>query len=186
MPAKRHKAVAATAAEEDRGPHADPVKIGDTRVDIDAFLTRDYGDIEEASEELPGLIEYINQEYQYAVEDKLNLRQEVKTRAAEIIRDIRQPGMWERLGFAGKLTEKGVEAAINLDEHYLTLTEKYHRMVGRCGRLANMMTILQVKLDLVRSVEATKRKLVPDVDGLPRRHRHADASEEEDGEHEET
>jgi len=167
---------------EDVGPHAKPLKIGDTKVDIDSYLTKDYADISEASEDLPGLIEYINQEYQYAVEDKLNLKQEVKTRASDLFRDLRKPGVWEECGFVGKITEKGVEAAINLDEHYLELVQNFNKKVARCGRLANMMTMLQVKLDLVRSVEATKRKLVTDVDGSRRRSARYDDDDDEGAE----
>lgn len=156
-----------------------PLKLSGEIVDVGECLGKDYPDIAEASEELPGLIEWINMERQGLVEKRLNLKFAVRRRSAEVFMALRQPGAWEEHGYTGKPTEKALEMAVELDEDRENLILKYNRTASWVLRLNTTLEALQTKLDLVRTVEATKRKTVRDTDLDDRRPKNHEEEDEE-------
>ncbi len=149
---------------KENSPQIRPLKLGQDTVDLHHWLRKDYPDISEASEELPGIIEFINMELQGLVERRLNLKQAIKRRAAELFLALRDPETWEQSGYKGKSTEKALEMAVDMDEDREKLIREYSKITAWVGRLEGTLEAFQVKLDLVRTVEATKRKVTPGND----------------------
>jgi hypothetical protein len=136
----------------------DELELGGQRVDLNYYFTQEYTDIGQAAAELPNLIEWINAQLQVMYEDKLTCEQELKKAEARSYMDLRYGGTY--LALYGKPTEKGIEHAVNLDEEVQRIWKNLNGLTAWCRRLQNLQTSLQTKLDLIRSSEATRRRLV--------------------------
>ena len=144
------------------------VKLGGVYIDVHELMTKEYPDVGEAATELPAHIEYVSAELQSMVLSKLNLKQQIKSKSAQLYFKFRNPENWTAEGYAGKPTDKGVEQAIELDAERAKIIEQFNSTSGWVIRLSNLLQSLQLKLDLVRTTEATKRKLVLDSDDTER------------------
>jgi hypothetical protein len=64
--------------------------------------------------------------------------------------------------FAEKMTEKALDMAVLQDKTLSAAARNYSVLKSYVTRLANMQENLRNKLDMLRSVEATKRRLIED------------------------
>jgi len=140
-------------------PTLEPLNLGDFNLDINYFLTSDYQDAHAASRELPAIIEWVNSHLQTMTEQKLRLKSTVKTAEAQAYMDLKT-GLWEKRGYEGKVTEKGLECAVQLESNVQKAQDDLAIYCGWVSRLSNLILSLQAKLDLVRTSEATRRVLV--------------------------
>lgn len=136
----------------------DVLTLGGQEVDLNYYFTQDYSDISQAAEELPSLIEWINAQLQVMYEDKLNAEQQLKKAEAEAFFDLKN-GTFSNL-YGGKPTEKAIAHAVNLDENVQKTWKNLNILTAWCRRLQNLQNSLTTKLDLIRSSEATRRRLV--------------------------
>jgi hypothetical protein len=144
-------------------PKLSPVDTGDGySLDIDFYLKHDYSDIGEAMEKLPAIIEYVNARMQSMVESKIIQKQAVKETESRAYFTLRNGAFEDRFG--GKITESALEKAVALDPEVVKAHESYAVLVGWSQRLMNLMLSLQLKLDMVRSTEATRRTLASGED----------------------
>lgn len=132
-------------------------------VDLNYFLTTDYADATCASVELPGLIEFVNENYQLYVEQKIRAKGELERARAKAYFDLKG-GLWATRGFEGKITETGVEKAVELEQEVIDALERYAIFSGWVARLYNLMQTLQAKLGITRTAEATRRAMLEDAD----------------------
>jgi hypothetical protein len=93
--------------------------------------------------------------------DRLLKKSEIKRLQATAYFDLRNGG-FEREGYTGKPTAEALERAVDLNPNVQKAEDEFAVLSGWHGRLVNLMTSLQSKLDLTRSVESTRRKLVED------------------------
>lgn len=135
------------------------LEINGQPLDLQYFLGSEYTDIREASEELPAVIEWINSELQVAVALKVNTKFAVKQAEARAYFQLKDGG-FERAGYGEKMTEKALEHAVNLDKGLAKAVEEFANATAWVTRLSNLLGSLQAKLELVRSTEATSRRLI--------------------------
>lgn len=139
------------------------LNVGGTDLDLQYYLGADYTDIREASEELPAVIEWINAELQSAVAIKVNAKFAVKQAEARAYFALKD-GAFERAGYGDKMTEKALEHAVNLDKGLERAVEEFANATAWVTRLSNLLGSMQAKLELVRSTEATSRRLIDSGD----------------------
>jgi len=144
-------------------PKLKPLTLDGQPVDLNYFLNTDYADATSASVEIPGLIEFINENYQYFVEQKVRQKGVLERARAKAYFDLKG-GLWETKGFAGKFSENGAEKAVELDEEVIEALDQYAIFSGYVARLYNLMQTLQAKLGITRTAEATRRAMLEDAD----------------------
>lgn len=133
----------------------------DFELDLDYYLGTEYDDIGQACSELPPVIEWVNMKLQQITESKLIMKQEIAETEAKAYFDLRA-GLFEDRGYAGKPTQDAVKEAVCLEESVKVIHRKYAVLVGWAQRLYQLQASLQSKLDLIRSTEATRRRLIAD------------------------
>lgn len=143
-------------------PKLTAINWGDFTLDLDYYLGHDYVDIAEAGTELPAVIEWVNEKLQEITEDKLVKKSQVKRLEATAYFELKNGG-YEAKGYAGKATSEAIERAVTLDPDVQKAEDEFAVLSGWHVRLVNLMTSLQSKLDLTRSVESTRRRLVEDT-----------------------
>lgn len=128
-------------------------------LDPDYYFRKRYDDILEAASELPVVIEYINESLQRAAISATDAKRDLESMEAETYTRFRQE--WNTL-YAEKMTEKALEMAVLQDKELAEVSRNYSVLKSYVTRLANMQENLRSKLDMLRSVEATRRKLIED------------------------
>lgn len=128
-------------------------------LDPEYFFKKRYEDVTEAAGELPVVIEYINESLQRASIAANDAKRDLASLEAETYTGLRQE--WSNR-FAEKMTEKALEMAVLQDKDLAETARNYSVLKSYVSRLANMQENLRMKLDMLRSVEATKRKLIND------------------------
>lgn len=136
----------------------DVLELDGETVDLNYYFTNEYSDIGQAAMELPNLVEWVNWKLQLYYEDKLNAEQELKEAEAEAFFDLKK-GTFKDL-YSGTPTDKSIQHAVYLDEGVKTAWRNYNRLSGWVKRLTALQASLTTKLDLIRSSEATRRRLV--------------------------
>src|SRR5690606_29958864 len=124
----------------------------------DYFLKHDYDSIEIANQELPATVEWLNSQLQWIIEERQALKQRIKKAEAQAYVDLAS-GELERRYPGVKRTETAIGRLVALDEEVNQLHARYARYCGWCRRLQNTSLAFQTKIDLVRSSEATKRRV---------------------------
>jgi hypothetical protein len=130
-------------------------------LDLDQYFGHEYGDIGEASTELPAILEWVNSQLHVLTERKIIVKQEIKEAEARAFFDLKE-GLFESQGLAGKTTDASVSMAVCLQPSVKDSYREYATLCGWSQRLQNLMNELQLKIDLIRSTEATRRKLTDD------------------------
>lgn len=133
---------------------------GDFVLDVDAILKRNYDDIGYAAAQIPAIIEYINEYFQVIVEQKIIAKQEIKEAEAAAYFDLKR-GKFSEV-YDSKVTENALEKAAVLETTVIDAHRRYAVLAGWYQRLSGLILSLQTKLDLLRSTEATRRKLIDD------------------------
>jgi hypothetical protein len=154
----------------------DIIVYDDEKIDLNYYFTQEYSDIGQAAAELPNLIEWCNWKGQLAYEDKLNAEQELATAEANAFFDLKK-GLFEDL-YGLKPTDAALKHAVNKDEGVIEAWQKLNRAAGWVRRFTALQNSLATKLDLIRSSEATRRRLVDPAELELDRKR---GSEERDG-----
>lgn len=129
---------------------------------LDDYLKKPYDDIGEAAVELPAIIEWVNQQLQWIIEQRGIKKQELKTVQAKSFVSLKNGSASD--SFSGKTTDKAIEYLIDLDSDVIRVNEELSKILGWSSRLSNLLYVLQAKLDLVRSTESTRRKLITEND----------------------
>lgn len=128
-------------------------------LDPDYWFRKRYMEIGDAASELPTVIEYINESLQRASIAAADAKIDVEKLEAETYTRLRQE--WSTT-YAEKMTEKALEMQINQDETLIQARHNFSVLKSYVSRLQNMQENLRLKLDSMRTVEATRRKLIQD------------------------
>lgn len=146
-------------------PPLEPITLDGFKLDIASYLHKEYDDISEAAVEIPAVIEWVNEKLQEMVERKIECKAKIKRVEAQEYNRLRGGAYLEE--FEGKMTDAAVGAAVQVSEKVERAHEDFAVYSGWHTRLHNLISVLEAKLDLVRSVEATRRKFVDDSDEDP-------------------
>jgi len=140
-------------------PHTPVIKIGSVTVDVEYWLTLEYRDIGDASVDLPSVIEWFNYQHQVHLEEKMQTEGELARAKAEAYFALKD-GEFVRRGYGQKPTEASLDHAVELDDKVMRLRDRVATLTGWVDRFRNIQKSLQFKLELVRSNEATRRKIL--------------------------
>jgi len=128
-------------------------------LDLQYYVRKEYADIAEAAVELPSIIEWLNFQHQIALELKLHKKAELERIEATVYFELKG-GDFQSKGYGDKPTEMAIRAAIVLDERVICVNEDLAVWSALEDRLERSARALTGKFELVRSSEATRRKLV--------------------------
>jgi hypothetical protein len=160
-------------------PKLAKIKVGQESLDLDYLLNTDFDDVREASEKIPAAIAWLGWQRAYAYE-WLTVAEQVWNEAeAEAYFDLKHGGFIEK-GYGDKMTEEALKKAVFLDP-------KVHKAAVDYGSAKRWLEVydsgiksLLAKLDLVRTSEATRRRLTePLADELARLERTATTTSKE-------
>jgi len=142
-------------------PQTRPLELGGTTLDVSHFLKADYTDVSLARDELPAIIEWLNEQLQSLYEQKLRAKCELKRARARAKFRLRGDGdgSFAQLGFNGNPTAEAIKDAAELDEEVVKADNDFAVLAGWVLRLTGTMASLESKLDLVRTTEATRRRV---------------------------
>ena len=146
-------------------PRLNRLKLGRDTIDLDYYLTSSYDNIDDASGELPPVIEWVNEQNQGYVERMHVLKGEVKEAEAAAYMRLSTPGEEESFEsqFPGvKRTADYLSHAVVLDAEVRQKKIDLAHNVAWVERLRQLQVNLTSKLDMVRSSEATRRKVFLD------------------------
>ena len=141
-------------------PPLDPITLSGFTFNPAWFLHKEYTDIGEAAVELPAVIEWVNEQLQVMVEKKIICKAAIKRVEAQEFNRLRGGDYLDE--YVGKMTDSALNAAVQVSEKVARAHEDFAIYSGWYSRLHNLISVLEAKLDLVRSVEATRRKFVSD------------------------
>ncbi len=136
----------------------DVIELDGEKIDLNYYFTQEYSEIGQAAAELPNLIEWVNWKSQLLYEDKLNAEQELKTAEANAFFDLKGGTFKDIYGM--NPTDKSLQHAVYKDEGVIEAWKKYNRAAAWVKRLNSLQNSIATKLDLIRSSEATRRRLV--------------------------
>jgi len=140
-------------------PNIPPVVLDGFELDVEYYVRREYNEIQDAAIELPSIIEYLNWQAQIHIESKIATEAKLERTEAQVYFDLKN-GEFQRLGYGDKLTEESLKKGVALNENVIALKDEVGVFTGWVERLRNLQRSLQFKLELVRSSEATRRRLV--------------------------
>ncbi len=129
---------------------------GDT-LDLDHYLSEDYDDISVASEEIPPVLEWLNDRLQQVYESKLDAKNKLKRAEAQAYFDLKRGDFKDT--YPGSMTEKSLEHAVQLSKKVQQAQNDYVLYSGWVNRLRGLQGSFSSKLDLIRSTESTRRRL---------------------------
>lgn len=137
-------------------PQLDVIELEGQRLDPGHYLTKEYDDIGEAAAELPAIIEWLNYHLQSVIEQRITAEDAIKRAEAEAWRSLHDHG-YEQMGYAGSKTGYNISMAIRLEPAVNDAKARLAVSSGWESRLINLMRTFQAKLDITRSLEATRR-----------------------------
>jgi hypothetical protein len=138
-------------------PTIAPITLGGYTLDLNAYLAREYEDVSQAANELPSIAEWVNEQLQAFIETLQKRRNELDEAEAMAYFDLRKGRFADDYG--GRETEDALKHAVVIDPQVRKLNEEIAVLSGWVSRLRGTQENLQMKLELVRSTEATRRKV---------------------------
>jgi len=127
-----------------------------TVVDIGAILGAPYEDIGEAASVIPPHIGWFGYLRALANEKLINGKHRIKEAEARAYFALRN-GQFVARGFGDKVTEAGLEHAVNVDPEVIAAVELFAAAERDYDRYSSVIEAMKAKLDLVRSSETTRR-----------------------------
>lgn len=130
-------------------------------LDIDYYLTTPYDEISEATNELPAIIEWLNELKASYIENRDVAEIELKRVVGETYFNLRGLGkvaFGEQYGGAN-MTEDALGHAVDIDAKVNAQRKMVAAWNGNVSRVAGSIFSLQAKVELLRSSEATRRRV---------------------------
>jgi hypothetical protein len=125
---------------------------------IEYYLTRDYDDVGEAAEELPAVMSWLNYHFAECIELADRAKRLYKEEAARVYFELRNGG-FETAGYGDKQSENALEKATIMEPTVQRKAVEWEAASKLCERIRGQVMALQVKLDLLRTSEATRRRI---------------------------
>ena len=148
-----------------RTPKLEKFELDGFEFDPNYYLSGDYIDIEESCQQLPPIIEWINEKLQTFTEQKMLTQSLIERAKAEAYFRLKSGELVEKYGT--KPTEMALAHALALDSSVQKFEEDYYKLYAWCIRMNNILSSLRDKLNLVRSAESTRRAMIGRDNDLP-------------------
>lgn len=139
-------------------PPIPPIDLDGFELDMQYYIQKEYLDIAQAAVELPSIIEAISAYHQVVTENKIRTKARLEQRESRALFELKG-GEFQSKGYGDKITEASLKAAVVLDDEVMQLTEEFAVWSALEDRLERSGKALLGKLDIVRSSEATRRKV---------------------------
>lgn len=136
-------------------PEIGSITYREFTLNLDFYLQHPFDEVGEASTQLPSVIEWINDMLQFYTQQELLEYHAIKQAEATAYFELRAGAYVQKYG--DKMTEKALEMAVELDERVLAATVAHAEAKSWVTRLRNQISIFMAKLELIRTVEATRR-----------------------------
>ena len=140
-------------------PKLQTLTLEATDFDLDHFLSRAYDDVSLACTTLPPIMEWLGEQLHLMREDYYRVDQQLDEARAEAFLRLSSAAGWEDAGYSGKMTVDAIKYAVVLDPDVKRLTATHGRLSAWCERLRGTQRNFTAKLELIRSSEATRRKV---------------------------
>ena len=125
---------------------------------MEHYLTRDYDDVGEAAEELPAVMGWLNYHFAEASEAADRAKRQYREEEARVYFELRNGG-FETGGYGDKQTESALSKATILEPTVQKKAVAWEAASKVCEQIRGQVLALQVKLDLIRTSEATRRRI---------------------------
>jgi len=139
-------------------PPLRPIKLNGYVLDLKKILGTDWDDISLAVQALPQYAEWVNEQLHSMHESKMATECDLRVARAEAYFRLRTGNGLERYGVM-KVTEAAVANAVELDSRVVELEKHLAAYDGWCRRLTRVCETLCRQMELIRSSEATRRKI---------------------------
>ena len=143
-------------------PKIGTITLGGFTLDLNYYLNREYDEIGEAGLDLPSIAEWVNEQLQGFGETLQTTRTELAEVESETFFSLKKGQYADDYG--GKATVEALKHAINIDPRVRKLNREVATLQAWCYRLRGIQDNLKMKLELVRSTEATRRSIFNDTD----------------------
>ncbi len=140
-------------------PRLSKFVIDGETIDLDYLLTTEFEEVAEAAEKLPGAIAWLNWKRADASEQVDISERQFKEEEARQYFELRN-GAFEERNYGGKMTDKAVALAVRLEQSVINKAREWEIWRAHLLRITGQIEALQAKLDLVRTSEATRRRLI--------------------------
>lgn len=139
----------------DRIPKVKPIVYGDEELDLNELLRCTYDDIGDAAVEIPAAVEWLNEVLHYYLQTKVNDAAELTRVKAEAYRKLRDGGY--AAAYTDKMTEAALDRAVAIDPTVRQGNANVAESEAAVERLRNTIRNLTTRLDILRTVESTRR-----------------------------
>lgn len=136
-------------------PKIAPITLEGYTLDLNYYLNREYDEVGEAALDLPSIAEWVNEQLQSFTESLQIAKVDLAEAEAEIYFKLKK-GQYDE-DYGGKPTADALNHAININLRVRELNHTIAVLHAWCQRLRGIQENLRMKLDLVRSTEATRR-----------------------------
>jgi hypothetical protein len=125
---------------------------------FDEIWKADYDNVAEASAVIPSVISWLVYHKAEAIERHMRSKRLYDEAEAEAYFELRG-GEFEAKGFAGKPTEEAMKKAVVLMPSVRGAAQNLEAAARWKDQLTGLLVAVQAKLDLIRTTEATKRRI---------------------------
>jgi len=140
-------------------PRLKSIEFGKAKLDLDDLLCRDYDSIAEAAQSLPAAIAWVVECRAYMVE-RVDLKKRQYDEEVAQTYFALKGGAFEAQGYGPKPTEIALKHAIVLNPNVKAAAQDLEDAKYHLNLYSGQLQALQSKLELVRSSEATRRRLI--------------------------
>ena len=137
-------------------PKIAPITLEGFTLDLNYYLNREYDEVGEAALDLPSVAEWVNEQLQSFTESHQTAKIDLAEAEAEVYFNLKKGQYAEDYG-SEKPTSDSMNHAVNIDLRVRKLNHRIAILYAWCQRLRGIQENLRMKLELVRSTEATRR-----------------------------
>mgnify|MGYP001614093028 CR=1 FL=1 len=144
-------------------PRLKNLRIGNEVLDLDRLLNADYENVAEASEKLPAAISWLSYQRAAMTEQVMLFDRREEQAKAEAYFALKN-GEFEARGHGIKPTDAALKMAVLLDPAVIQSGKDFARYKRHLALYSGQIEALRSKLELVRTSEATRRRLIDPAD----------------------
>lgn len=138
-------------------------KIDGHVFDVRGLLSCEFESVAHAAEVLPAALAWLGWQRAMHVEKKNHAEREMERVEATVFFELKATGGWEGAGLPGKSTDASMRYAVRLDQRTDDTFNRWVEAEKWVNILSSQIDAVRAKLELVRTTEATRRRLVEPV-----------------------
>ena len=143
-------------------PPLSKIPHGETVLDVEYYLRRDYENIQLANEEIPHVICWLGEVRSWSYKRVADAESAWDKAKASAYFALKNGGEFVARGFGDKPTEEALKHAMQLDPVVRECAASYAEFKRRLIHVDETIECLKLKIDLIRSTETTRRIVADD------------------------